>query len=55
MKTKIQNNTYTKTKISKVSPDFERFKSFAQKLVKVPRKDIDEQEKQYQMKKEEKG
>ncbi len=42
----------TKTKTENKSQQFEKFKEFAQKLVRVPKKEIDEQEKMYQMKKE---
>ncbi len=46
----------TKTTITKAPNDnYRRFQSFAQKLVSVPKKEIDEQEKIYQMNKEKKG
>lgn len=32
--------------------EFEKFKEFTRKLVNVPKKEIDEREKEYQMKKE---
>ncbi len=50
---KILTSSKTKTTITKASNDtYSRFQAFAQKLVNVPKKEIDEQEKIYQMKKE---
>ncbi|MBA3335536.1 MAG: hypothetical protein H0T08_08005 [Acidobacteria bacterium] len=46
----------TKTTVTKASNDnYRRFESFAQRLVSVPKKEIDEQEKIYQVNKEKKG
>jgi hypothetical protein len=44
--------TKTKSKTSNQSNQFEKFKSFAQKLIKVPKEEINEQEKKYESKKE---
>ncbi len=53
---KILTASKTKTTVTKASNDnYNRFQSFAQKLVSVPKKEIDEQEKIYQMNKEKKG
>lgn len=49
---KIKSQTESDSKTNKPSNQFEKFRAFAQKLVNVPKKEIDEQEKIYQMKKE---
>ncbi len=52
---KILTASKTKTTVTKVSSgNYARFESFAHKLVNVPKKEIDEQEKIYQMNKEKK-
>ncbi len=49
---KILTASKTKTTVTKASNDnYRRFESFAQKLVNVPKREIDEQEKIYQMNK----
>jgi len=40
-----------KTKTNQQTNQFEKFKEFARKIVNVPKKEIDEQEKKYQMRK----
>ena len=53
---KIQASSKTQTTVTKASNEnYNRFQSFAQKLLNVPKKEIDEQEKIYQMNKEKKG
>lgn len=40
-----------KSKTNHQSNQFEKFQEFARKIVNVPKKEIDEQEKKYQMRK----
>ena len=47
----MQTKSKTKTKSNNQSNQFEKFREFARKIVNVPKKEIDEQEKIYKAKK----
>lgn len=49
---KVKSKIESKSKTSRQLNQFENFKEFAQKLFRVPKKEIDEQEKIYKAQKE---